>query len=89
MASHEVSHIVPDGDAGTKQESGPVLDTIWKACAYGDFERLREFVTTNPSLVNTPDEQGLRRDGSLHTHHTAPSQATFPCSGPPSTTASQ
>lgn len=58
MAKHELSHIVPDNDAGPKQEPGPVLDTIWKACAYGDFERLREFVTTNPSLVNTPDEQG-------------------------------
>lgn len=40
-----------------------MLDTIWKACAYGDFERLREFVTNNPSLVNTPDEQGVSRIG--------------------------
>ncbi len=58
----DASHLAPsDGASTSKLDTGmaaPVLDTIWKACAYGDFERLREFVLADPSLVNTPDEQG-------------------------------
>ena len=61
MASLDATHLTPGGDGAStsKQDGGPVLDTIWKACAYGDFERLREFVTANPALVNAADEQGV------------------------------
>lgn len=59
-AAPDASHLAPsDGASTSKLDTGPVLDTIWKACAYGDFERLREFVLADPSLVNTPDEQGM------------------------------
>lgn len=37
-------------------EAEPV-DTAWKACAYGDYEKLREFITTDPECVNRPDDQ--------------------------------
>lgn len=33
-------------------------DTISKACAYGDFDKLKTFVEADPSSVNVPDEQG-------------------------------
>lgn len=35
-----------------------VIDTVSKACAYGDFDKLKEFVSTDPSCVNTPDDSG-------------------------------
>jgi palmitoyltransferase len=34
------------------------IDTISKACAYGDFDKLKAFIETDPSCVNQPDEQG-------------------------------
>jgi palmitoyltransferase len=34
------------------------IDTISKACAYGDFDKLREFISSDPSSINKPDEQG-------------------------------
>jgi palmitoyltransferase len=34
------------------------VDTLSKACAYGDFDRLRAFVEAAPGAVNAPDEQG-------------------------------
>lgn len=35
-----------------------IVDTICKACAYGDFDKLRQFVESDPSSVNKPDENG-------------------------------
>lgn len=37
---------------------GEAVDTVSKACAYGDFDALRRFVETDPSCVNQPDDQG-------------------------------
>ena len=34
------------------------IDTVSKACAYGDYDKLRQFVEADPSCVNKPDEQG-------------------------------
>lgn len=34
------------------------IDTISKACAYGDFDKLKAFIEADPSCVNQPDEQG-------------------------------
>ncbi|GIL66775.1 hypothetical protein Vafri_20284 [Volvox africanus] len=35
-----------------------VVDTLCKACAYGDFDKLRQFAEADPSSVNKPDENG-------------------------------
>ncbi|KIY98415.1 hypothetical protein MNEG_9549 [Monoraphidium neglectum] len=35
-----------------------VIDTVSKACAYGDFDALRRYVEADPTCVNAPDEQG-------------------------------
>ncbi|KAG1654138.1 hypothetical protein FOA52_012184 [Chlamydomonas sp. UWO 241] len=35
-----------------------VVDTISKACAYGDFDKLKQFIAEDPSCVNAPDESG-------------------------------
>ncbi len=45
---------LPAGQAKAQE----TIDTISKACAYGDFDRLRQFVDADPTCVNTPDEQG-------------------------------
>lgn len=34
------------------------IDSISKACAYGDFDRLKGFIEADPRCVNAPDEQG-------------------------------
>ncbi|KAG2495455.1 hypothetical protein HYH03_006401 [Edaphochlamys debaryana] len=34
------------------------IDTLSKACAYGDFDKLRSFVDADPASVNQPDENG-------------------------------
>jgi palmitoyltransferase ZDHHC13/17 len=31
---------------------------VWKASAYGDFDKLKAFADVNPSLLNQPDDQG-------------------------------
>ncbi|MEW5315647.1 MAG: hypothetical protein WDW38_007060 [Sanguina aurantia] len=38
--------------------SNEVIDTVAKACAYGDFERLRQFVEEDEACVNKPDDNG-------------------------------
>lgn len=35
-----------------------VIDTISKACAYGDFDKLKSFLEADPACVNAADEQG-------------------------------
>jgi ankyrin repeat protein len=40
---------------GTTKE---IIDSISKACAYGDFDKLRSFIQEDPESVNKPDEQG-------------------------------
>eukprot|EP01025_Chloroclados_australasicus_P055875 TRINITY_DN6862_c0_g1_i10.p1 TRINITY_DN6862_c0_g1~~TRINITY_DN6862_c0_g1_i10.p1 ORF type:complete len:578 (+),score=56.76 TRINITY_DN6862_c0_g1_i10:127-1860(+) len=48
----------------TQQQEGgevgavEVIDSVWKACAYGDIDKLRELVKEKPQTVNQPDEQG-------------------------------
>lgn len=39
---------------------GEVIDTISKACAYGDFEKLQSFVQANPNVIQQPDPSGYR-----------------------------
>lgn len=41
----------------TAPGSQPKIDTVWKACAYGDFETLRSLLGQDPSLVQRGDEQ--------------------------------
>lgn len=40
------------------QQSAEAIDTLCKACAYGDFEKARAFVTADAASVNRPDEEG-------------------------------
>lgn len=40
------------------QQTSNVVDTISKACAFGDFDKLKEFIAADPASVNSPDEQG-------------------------------
>ena len=35
-----------------------MIDTLSKACAYGDFDKLKSFIEQDPACVNTPDESG-------------------------------
>ncbi|PRW58247.1 S-acyltransferase 24 [Chlorella sorokiniana] len=42
------------GQAGQEQ-----IDTVWKAAAYGDFEKLRELAEADPDALHRPDEQGF------------------------------
>lgn len=35
-----------------------VIDTVSKACAYGAYDKLQEFVAADPGCVNAPDESG-------------------------------
>ena len=37
---------------------GTVVDDVWKACAYGDMAKLRQYVAEDPTLVNAPDKTG-------------------------------
>lgn len=41
-----------------RQPQKEVIDTIAKACAYGDFDKLQQFAAEDPSCVNKPDDQG-------------------------------
>ena len=45
--------------ATTPEAEAPAVDDIWKACAYGDLEKLRDFVESDPQLVNRPDATGF------------------------------
>lgn len=40
------------------QPQTEVIDTIAKACAFGDFEALQRFVLADPTAANTADAQG-------------------------------
>jgi ankyrin repeat protein len=40
------------------QKPDEKIDSISKACAYGDFDKLKAFIEADPSCVNQPDEQG-------------------------------
>jgi ankyrin repeat protein len=35
-----------------------VVDTVSKACAYGDFDKVKTFVDLDPGCINVPDENG-------------------------------
>lgn len=35
----------------------PKIDSVWKACAYGDFDSLKDFLRRDGSLVTQGDEQ--------------------------------
>lgn len=45
------------GQVAASASQEQVIDTIYKACAYGDIDKLRQFVEADPSLVNQPDQQ--------------------------------
>jgi len=36
----------------------PAIDTIFKACAFGDVDKLHEFVEKDPASIHQPDPQG-------------------------------
>ncbi|PNH08406.1 S-acyltransferase TIP1 [Tetrabaena socialis] len=40
------------------QPAREAVDTLSKACAFGDFDKLRQFIDADPASVNTPDENG-------------------------------
>ena len=41
------------------------IDSVWKACAHGDLDKLKEFIDADPQSGNAPDEQvGTRRKDS-------------------------
>ncbi|KAI8476371.1 MAG: ankyrin repeat-containing domain protein [Monoraphidium minutum] len=40
------------------QQPREAIDSVSKACAYGDFDALRQFIEADPACVNAPDEQG-------------------------------
>ncbi|KAL4430689.1 hypothetical protein ABPG75_005945 [Micractinium tetrahymenae] len=39
--------------------SSETIDTVWKAAAYGDFEKLRELAQADPEALHRPDDQGF------------------------------
>ena len=41
----------------TQSPSQPKIDTVWKACAYGDFDTLRTLLGQDASLVHKGDDQ--------------------------------
>ena len=40
-----------------KPEEQPV-DDVWKAAAYGNMDKTKEFIEADPQLVNKPDATG-------------------------------
>ena len=40
-----------------KPEEQP-MDDVWKAAAYGNLDRTKDFIQTDPQLVNKPDATG-------------------------------
>ena len=69
MSSVEIQPLLPGVDGvpeatssgrgtGQNQPAPPAkIDTVWKACAYGDFDTLKDFLSKDPSLVRKGDEQ--------------------------------
>lgn len=45
-------------DSSQSQSKANPVDNIWKACAYGDLDKLKQLATQEPALVNQTDEQG-------------------------------
>ncbi len=41
-----------------QQSQQPTLDSVWKACAYGDLEAVQSFCEEDKSLVNRQDGGG-------------------------------
>lgn len=39
-------------------DEAPPVDDIWKAAAYGDLDKLKQFLNDEPNLVNKPDATG-------------------------------
>ena len=42
------------------QHSGVEIDTVWKAAAYGDTDKLSEILEKEPNLANEADTSGYR-----------------------------
>ena len=61
---NETSNIAEADDTSDgNNDSNPspvVIDDVWKACAYGDLEKLKEFTRMGEDvdLINKPDESG-------------------------------
>lgn len=39
--------------------NSPTLPAVWKAAAYGDFDKLRELAQADPEALHRPDDQGF------------------------------
>lgn len=48
----------PRTESSQGQSKASTVDNIWKACAYGDLDKLKQLAIQDPALVNQPDEQG-------------------------------
>ena len=49
---HESTATQPSGASASSKGADSQGDSIWKACAYGDFDVLRHCLEQNPSPVN-------------------------------------
>lgn len=57
--SKPAAHQRADGRAGAPLNgTSNGVDSIWKACAYGDYDRLWHYAEQQPELINQTDEQG-------------------------------
>ncbi len=69
--SHQIQHHHPSASAHHRQHLAqgreqlqeqqpqqPTLDSVWKACAYGDLEAVHNFCQEDRSLVNRQDAGG-------------------------------
>jgi hypothetical protein len=57
----------------------------WKAAAYGDLEKLREFVDADPQLVNSPDATGCVAPSTWGTTQSTKQDALFLATSTPPT----
>lgn len=56
MASEEESPATAD-TTEVVASSVEVIDTVWKACAYGDIDKLKSFIEHDPNCYSKPDDQ--------------------------------
>lgn len=56
MASEEASPATAD-TTEVVASSVEVIDTVWKACAYGDIDKLKSFIEHDPNCCSKTDDQ--------------------------------
>lgn len=73
---HESTGTQPSGGSASSKGADSQGDSIWKACAYGDFDVLRHCLEQQPSPVNQASCMascdiglGIRACARLLTHH--------------------